>query len=115
MSLTPPTIEIPLRTDEYGTIRIGETHITLETIIAAHQRGDTPQEIVDGFPSLELADVYALIAYYLQHQKNIDNYIRQQDKKADQLRHEIETNRPDMLEGQKKFRALLDKRNHKQD
>lgn len=107
---TPAAIDIPLRTDEDGVIRIGNTRITLQTIVAAYQRGDTPEEIMEGFPSLKLADIHALISYYLSYQPEVDDYVRQQDAQVKQIKSDIEQNHPEMLHGQAKFRALLDEK-----
>ena len=45
----PPNV---LQMDETGTIRVAGTRITLDTLIGAYKRGDTPQEICEGFPDL---------------------------------------------------------------
>src|SRR4051812_16642337 len=55
----------PLRIDEQGAVRVGKTRATLDTVIGAHQSGCTAEDIARKYPSLELADVYAVITYYL--------------------------------------------------
>ena len=55
---------IPLEIDANGVIRVGGTRITLDTIVAAFGQGATAEEITHQYPSLHLADVYAVIAYY---------------------------------------------------
>ncbi len=88
----PPTMTIPLRTDEHGTIRIGKTRILLELVIHAYYMGETPEGIVDSYPSLTTSDVYAVIGYYLANRDEIDAYVRQRDERADQIMLEMETN-----------------------
>jgi uncharacterized protein (DUF433 family) len=75
MISTPVSLEIPLRTDADGAIRIGDTRVLLEIVIHAYQQGKTPQEIVDSFPSLEIEDVYAVIAYYLHNSRYAAKFI----------------------------------------
>jgi uncharacterized protein (DUF433 family) len=111
---TPAVIDVPLSTDKDGIIRIGSTRITLQTIIAAYQRGDKPEEIVEGFSSLTLALVHALISYYLSHQEEVDEYIHNEDAKAEAIRREIAEKHPEMLQGQAKFRAVLEENARKQ-
>jgi uncharacterized protein (DUF433 family) len=82
----------PLWRDEYGKFRVGDTRVLLELVIHAFNQGETPEEIVDSYPSLRLADVYAVIAYYLYHRVEIDAYVRQADEKADQIQRETEAN-----------------------
>ena len=45
-------------------------------------RGQAPQEIVAAFPSLTLADVYAALAYYLDHREEIEAEMKQADEFA---------------------------------
>ncbi len=80
----------PMQVDEYGVIRVGGTRVTLDTVIHAYQRGDTVEEIVDGFPVLKLADVHAIIAYYLNDQTAVDTYLEEQERESEKIRRKIE-------------------------
>jgi hypothetical protein len=51
--------------------------VTLDTVIAAFVAGATPEEIAQQFPSLGLADVYQVIAYYLRRPSEVDGYLQQ--------------------------------------
>lgn len=86
---------IPLRVDAHGTVRVGGTRLTLETVLDIFKQGASPQEIVAEFPDLELADVYAVITYYLRHQEDVDAYLRAQAAKAAAIRHQIEVRQGD--------------------
>jgi uncharacterized protein (DUF433 family) len=48
-----------------GVHRIAGTHVTLDAIVHAFNLGYTATEVVEQHPELQLADVYAAIAYYL--------------------------------------------------
>lgn len=87
-----PTLVVPLRTDEHGVIRVSGTRILLELVIHAYYMGETPEGIVDSYPSLTTADVYAVIGYYLANQETIDAYVRQRDERVDQILRDMETN-----------------------
>lgn len=88
----PLTMTIPLRTDEHGTIRVSGTRITLDTIIARHHQRDTPETIHEGFPTLPITDIYAVIAYYLAHQEELDTYLQRRNEEAERIRQDIESN-----------------------
>lgn len=92
MSFEP--LPIPLRMDETGSIRVGNTRVLLELVIHAYEDGSTPEGIVDSFDSLRLADVYAVIAYYLQNRQQVDEYLKRRDQEAEAIRREIEANQP---------------------
>jgi uncharacterized protein (DUF433 family) len=85
-----PAVEIPLREDDTGTLRVGASRVTLDTIVGSLRRGDSPEMIAQGFPTLTLAQIHAVIAYYLQHQTALDAYLQQQRLEGEQLRSEIE-------------------------
>lgn len=107
---TPATITVPIRTDEHGSIRVGGTRVLLEVIIARYQQGGTPEQIHESFPTVKLADIYAVITYYLENRELVDEYIRQQDEAGAALLREMEANHPEMFVLQDKFRKLLAQR-----
>ena len=86
MLLNHPKEPIPLETDTDGIIRVGGTSVTLETLIAVFESGATPEEIVRDFPVLGLADVYAVITYYLRHRGTVDDYLKTRHRNAQEVR-----------------------------
>ena len=80
----------PLTTDADGVMRVGGTRVMLETIVGAFHDGATAEEIVQQYPSLALADVYAVISYYLNERAEVDAYLRQERQRSDQVRDQNE-------------------------
>jgi uncharacterized protein (DUF433 family) len=87
---TDTTERVPIRTDANGVIRVGGTRVTLDTLVAAFDAGATAEEIVQQYPSVALADVYSVIAYYLRHQPEIQAYLVHRQGQAAQVREENE-------------------------
>jgi uncharacterized protein (DUF433 family) len=87
----PEVVILPLHKDKDGVIRVGNTRVTLETVIAAYKRGDSPEKIVDSFDVLKLEDVHLVIGYYLSHRDEVDAYIREVDREGEQLRQKFES------------------------
>jgi len=108
--MAPPTaIDVPLRMDEHGKIRIGDTRVLLELVIHAFQQGESAEGIVDSYPTLKLADVYIVLAYYLTHRAEVDAYLRQADTAADRVQREIEAAcSPETLALRARLRARRD-------
>lgn len=79
----------PFCWDESGGIRIGQSRVTLDSLLAAYHSGFTPEEIAFQFSVLRLEEIYAAIAYYLNHRQEIDNYLDQRRQKAQQQRSEF--------------------------
>lgn len=73
----------PLHTDEHGVIRVGDTRITLETVVIAFRNGYSAEEIVLKYPTLNLTDVYTVITYYLWNRPEIDAYLEQVKQESD--------------------------------
>jgi uncharacterized protein (DUF433 family) len=85
---TETTERVPIRTDADGVIRVGGTRVTLDTLVAAFDAGATAEEIVQQYPSIALADAYSVIAYYLRHQPEIEEYLAKRQRHAAQVREE---------------------------
>ncbi len=87
----PLTAEtLPLQRDQYGTIRVGGTRVTLDVVIHAFQAGADAVEIADRFSSLSLADIYTVIGYYLRHREEIDAYLAEREEQAREIRRQDE-------------------------
>ncbi|MBN9391313.1 MAG: DUF433 domain-containing protein [Chloroflexi bacterium] len=80
----------PLKMDKYGTIRVGDTRVTLDLVINAFNEGALPQQIVKMYSALDLADTYYAIGYYLRHKAEIDAYIKEGEETADKLGEELQ-------------------------
>jgi uncharacterized protein (DUF433 family) len=94
MIVLPEIVVLPLKLDEHGAIRVSDTRVTLDTIIAFYHQGESPEDLHDGFPTIPLADIYGVIAYYLAHQAEVDAYLRRRSEDADRVRQEWETQHP---------------------
>jgi uncharacterized protein (DUF433 family) len=87
-------IAVPLREDEHGAIRVGDSRVLLELVICAFLDGATAEAIVQRYDTLKLPDVYAVITYYLAHPARIDEYLRRCEDEAAALRRTIEAKQP---------------------
>ena len=102
MSALPPSLPVPLHELPDGTLRVIGTRVPIDTILAFHLAGDTPEAIHEGFPTVSLADVYACLAYYYRHRQDVDSYLARRAVEADAMRAEIERRCP-----QDGFKAML--------
>lgn len=91
--LTLEAIPLPLRMDADGTVRVGGTRVTLDTVVTAFEQGNTAEDIARQYPSLRLADIYAVISYYLHHREAVAAYLGQRRQEAEALRREIQSQR----------------------
>ncbi|WP_008316068.1 DUF433 domain-containing protein [Leptolyngbya sp. PCC 6406] len=80
----------PLKLNADGVVLVGNTRVTLDTVVSAFLEGAAAEEIVEQYPSLQLADVYSVIAYYLQQKTEVDAYLKNRQERAAQVRQENE-------------------------
>jgi hypothetical protein len=66
------------------------TRISLESIVHAFRRGESPETICQNFELLGLEEVYCAIAYYLANQAAIDAYMICQSEKWAEGRRDAE-------------------------
>jgi uncharacterized protein (DUF433 family) len=88
MNFVLHTDPLPLRVDADGEVRIGTTRVLLPLVIEAFREGTAPEGIVQIYSSLKLADVHAVIAYYLRHQAEVDEYLQDREKEAERIRQQ---------------------------
>jgi uncharacterized protein (DUF433 family) len=81
----------PLNQDTDGAVRVTGSRITLDTLVAAFKKGATAEQIQDSFPSLSLRQIYGAIFYYLDHQADVEEYLKERQAEADAFRSEIES------------------------
>ena len=70
------------------------TRVTLDTLVYAFRDGATPEEIVQMYPALELADAYEAVTHYLRHRREVDAYIAKREAVAREVRAENERRSP---------------------
>ena len=85
---------LSLRFDEEGSIRVGNTRVTLDLLVEQYENGMTPEDMVRAYDTLVLADVHAVIAYYLRHSDDVRAYLTQREEEAATLRAKIEAEYP---------------------
>lgn len=89
-----------------GDIRLKESRIGIETILYEYiDRGHSPEEIAQTYPSLTLEQVYATILYYLQNQETISEYMRNWIEHGHTMREEQRRNPPPVSEKLRQLRA----------
>lgn len=90
MTISIAATPLPLAVNADGVVLVGGTRVTLDTVVFYFNRGATAEEICLAYPSLRLADVYATIAYYLQHQEDVEAYLQQRQVLAREVRRQNE-------------------------
>jgi len=64
-----------------GSYYVSGTRVSLDSLVHAFRRGESPETICQDFEILQLEEVYGAIAYYLANQAAVDAYLVSQGKK----------------------------------
>ncbi len=73
-----------------GGFYVAGTRVSLDSIVHAFRRGESPETICQNFELLRLEEVYGAVAYYLANQAEIDAYLLRQDQKWAEGRRDAE-------------------------
>ena len=65
-----------------GRAKIAGTGLTVSRIVQWYRMGQSPEDIVLEYPHLDLAKVYAALAYYHANREEVDADLRQQEYDA---------------------------------
>jgi uncharacterized protein (DUF433 family) len=75
--------------DSKGVARVAGSRSRVSQIVVDH-RQMSPEEIVEQYPHLTLADVYAALAYYYDHRELIDSEIEEGKRIVEEFRPRLE-------------------------
>jgi uncharacterized protein (DUF433 family) len=84
----------PFVVDEGGAVRVGNSRVSLDLVVEQYENGMTPDDMARAYDTLKLADVHAVVAYYLRHREEVRAYLKRRGEEAEVLRVKIEAERP---------------------
>lgn len=83
----------PLRVEEGNAVRVGKSRVSLDLVVEQYENGMTPEDLVRAYDTLDLADVHAVIAYYLRHRDEVQAYLKRRIEEAKAIQAKIEVER----------------------
>ena len=82
-----PTVSTEhIEVDEKGTPRVAGTRSRVVNIVCDMRNGLTPQQIHQQYPHLSMAQIHAALAYYYDHQPELDAAIERELREVDSVR-----------------------------
>ncbi|MBF4160712.1 DUF433 domain-containing protein [Nocardioides acrostichi] len=85
---------VPLTRDAAGRLVVSGTRVPLDTLVAAFERGDSPEAIHESYPTVSLGDIYAIFTYCVRHRDDVNAYLTGRAEDRGAQRAEIETRFP---------------------
>jgi uncharacterized protein (DUF433 family) len=78
--------------------RVAWSRVSLDSVVYAFLGGQSPEGIVDSFPTLSLEQVYGAITFYLSNRDEIDAYLKQGEEEFEALRRASRDANPQLYE-----------------
>ena len=82
----------PLTVLPDGSIRVTGTRVLLELVVAAYNDGMSAEEIAAEYTTLNVAEVYGVVGYYLHHREELAAYCEEVRNESEEIQAMIETN-----------------------
>jgi uncharacterized protein (DUF433 family) len=94
-----------VRVDEHGVMRIGNSRVMLDSIVAGFAQGHSPETLQQQYPTLSLEEVYGAITYYLAHTDEVHAYLKRQDEQWEAWRAKSASRSSPVVERLRALRA----------
>jgi len=94
-----------VRQDPSGAYRVGQTKVSLDSVVISYLNGCSAETIQDDFPVLSLEQVYGAIAFYLANRKEVDEYLERQEQLFNELREKWEKDPDPVLQRLRAIKA----------
>ena len=96
-----------------GGYYVAGTRISLDSVVWAFNHGESPEQILEGYPLLgSLAKVYGAIAFYLDHKVEIDKYSEENAREFEANSFPLSEENPALWERLQRARAKLGASRH---
>lgn len=87
----------PYVEERNGGLYVAGTGVSLDSVVIRFQEGASPDKIVQSFSTLKLSQVYGVIAYYLENEKTIDDYISEGERELERSAAPLSRTNPELF------------------
>jgi uncharacterized protein (DUF433 family) len=77
-----------------GGYYISGSRVSLDSIVYAFLRGESPEGIAESFPALGLDQIFGALAFYVANREAVDQYLAAGRQEFEALRQQARTNHP---------------------
>ena len=76
---------------------IAGTRVSLDSVVIRFQEGASPEKIIQSFPTLKLSQVYGAIAYYLENEKTVNEYVAEGQRELERSVPPLSQSNPELF------------------
>ena len=85
---------VPLARDEAGRLVVIGTRVPLDSLVAAFERGDSPEAIQESYSTVSLGDIYAIFTYCVRHRDDVNAYMAERGTSRAETQAQVEARFP---------------------
>jgi uncharacterized protein (DUF433 family) len=79
-----------------GGYFIKDARVSLDSVVCAFLRGESPEGIAESFPVLALEQVFGALAYYMANREMVDRYLTDGRTEFETLRQQARRDNPSL-------------------
>ncbi len=80
-----------------GGLYVAGSRVSLDSVVISFQEGASPEGIVQSFPTLKRSQVYGAIAYYLENEEMIKEYIAEGQRELERTVPPLSQSNPELF------------------
>jgi uncharacterized protein (DUF433 family) len=77
-----------------GGYFVKDARVSLDSVVYAFLRGESPEGIAESFPSLHLEQIFGALAFYMANREIVDEYLRKGQQDFEALRKQARRSNP---------------------
>ena len=77
-----------------GGYYVAGSRVSLDSVVYAFLRGESPEGILESFPALSLEQVFGALAFYLANRESVDAYLLEAKAEFARMRDEARRQHP---------------------
>ena len=90
----PPS---PYIEERNGGLYVAGTGVSLDSVVIRFREGVSPEKIAQSFPTLKVSQVYGAIAYYLENEKTVNEYVEEGQRELERSVPPLSQSNPELF------------------
>ena len=80
-----------------GGLYVAGSGVSVDSVVICFQEGASPDKIVHSFPTLKLSQVFGVLAYYLENETIINDYIAEGEREFERSAVPLSQTNPELF------------------
>jgi uncharacterized protein (DUF433 family) len=77
-----------------GGYYVKDSRVSLDSVVYAYLRGESPEGIADSFPALGLERIFGALAFYVGNREKVESYLSAGRNDFEEMREQVRKENP---------------------